>query len=115
MNSMMFYEAKPPKDWNERLEITKSKISKESVQWRANLNVIGGHIKSGAQKAKANIKTGAEKAQANVKSMTQQAKEKEIGQKMGQRLSMVFKKNKDKNQDAIDPKTDNSKHDDHFI
>lgn len=48
--------------------------------------------------------------------MTQKAKEKEIGQKMGQRLSMVFKKNKDKNNQAIEPNvTDNSKHDDHFI
>lgn len=59
MNNMMFLEAKPPKDWNERLEITKTKFAKESVQWRANLNVIGGQIKNGAQKAQVNIKSGA--------------------------------------------------------
>jgi len=58
-------------------------VAKESVQWRENLKIIGGHIK-----------TGASKAQTNVKSMTQKAKEKEITQSMGKRLSMVFNKGK---------------------
>jgi len=103
MDGVSFFEPKPPKDWNERIEMTKSKLAKESVQWRANLNVISGQLKVGAEKVK-----------TNAKSMTQKAKEKEIGQKMGQRLSMVFKKkNKD---EVIEPNVaeDEKKYDEHF-
>jgi hypothetical protein len=83
MDFLTFNEPKPPKDWNERIELTKSKLAKESVQWRANLNIISGQIKSGTEKAKTNVMNAADKAKTNAKSTTQKAKEKEITQKMG--------------------------------
>ena len=60
MDGVTFNEPKPPKDWNERIALTKSQLAKNSVQWGENLKIIGGHIKSGAQ------------------SVSQKAKEKEI-------------------------------------
>lgn len=47
------------------------------------MKTLGGHIKSGAVKAGTGMKSGVQKV-----------KEKEIGSKMGQRLSTMFKKGK---------------------
>ena len=91
MDGINFNDSKPPKDWNERLQLTKSQLAKNSVQWGENLKIIGGHIKVGAVAASEKAKT-----------MTQKAKEKEISQKMGQRFSMMFKK-KNNNGSIVEP------------
>jgi len=93
MDGAYFEEPKPPKDWNERIQLTKSQLAKNSVQWSENLKVIGGHIKSGAQSAG----TG-------VNSLVSKAKEKEIGNKFSQRMSMMFKKgNKTQSNSVVEP------------
>ena len=81
LDNQSYNVPRPPRNFRERMSLTKSQLSKDSVQWKENLKIIGGHIK-----------TGANKAGTNAKSMTQKAKEKEIGQKMGSRLSMMFKR-----------------------
>lgn len=57
MDGAQFDVPKPPKDWNERYELTKTQLTKESVQWGENLKVIGGHISVGTKKASEKVKS----------------------------------------------------------
>lgn len=45
MDSVPFTQAQPPKDWNERLESTKSTLINGSNIAAANLQVLGGTLK----------------------------------------------------------------------
>lgn len=45
MDGMLFDAAKPPKDWNERLENTKGFLSEHGKVIGSNLMVFGGHVK----------------------------------------------------------------------
>ena len=71
------------------------------MQWGENLKIIGGHIKTGAATATVKAKTNFQKA-----------KEKEVTQKMGARLSMMFKKNKNQNGVVEAPLVDDVANDD---
>ena len=58
MDGAVFNQAKPPKDWNERIAMTKSQFANNSVKFGESMKTLGGHIKSGAVKAGTGIKSG---------------------------------------------------------